>query len=432
MEDLNTATGETPSATESVNDAPVETSTQPETQQTAATEEFSPGWSMDDNAEPETATELTDEQIAELTKDPALDQTKVPGLVQQLRDKYAVEKRQKAEIAALRQQLAAFEQYGGVEGAGQMAGLANGLIRDPQKGVGEFLTTLSKQSLPAYQGIADALIEYEHEYLVSALQRAGKLPEPQQPAGQLTAEDWGKIPQDLHEIAKQIPVNELINWLDNGNEQTLRMMLETRKELSDLKGAQRDQAEQAWRASVQQAQEQGTQSIQSLSDQYLKAHFAQFAKWQPFGPTSEQQNQQLYTSILQGAHAMLLQDPQWQQMHQDAVNKLSQAPLRRLRNEHMAADADERDARGLAARYNARLGQVMKGLITSLDSVFRDARAYRESQKQNIPNRTEISGQSTQTGQNGAPPTLLANGKTNPAYLEYVIANVNANTGRQG
>jgi len=439
MEELNTSPGgETPSSTGGANDAAVETQPTSTTTETpvqsasepSTTEEFSAGWSYGEE-EPQ-STEPTEDEITELTKDPSLDQTKVPGLVEKLRQAWAVGKTQKAELASLREQIAKLEQYGGLEGAGQMAGLASGLIRDPQKGVGQFMSTLAKESLPAYQGIADTLVQYEHEYLVQALRAAGKLPEiQQQTAGQqLTAEDWGRIPKELHDIAKQIPVNELINWLDNGNDQTLQMMLETRKELSELKGAQRQQAETAYRQAYQQAQAQGQESVQNLSNQFEQAHYKELAKWQPFGPQANEQNQQLYRSILEGAHRTLMGEKQWQDLYQDTVNKLANAPMRRLSNDHMAADADERDARGAAARYNARLGQVMKGMIQSLDSVFRDARAYRETQREQIPNRTEISGQSTQTGKNGAPPTLLPNGKTNPAYLDYVISSLPQNAAR--
>ncbi len=430
MDELNTSPGaETTPTADGANVAPAETAAQPAeaqqaTPETPTAEEFSAGWTFGE--EEAQAAEPTDDEIAELTKDPALDQTKVPGLVQKLRDAWTIGKQQKGELAALRERVAQFEQYGGLEGAGQMAGLANGLIRDPQQGVGSFLTTLANQSMPAYRGIADDLVAHESDYLIQQLQAAGKLPEAQtQTAGQqLTADDWGRIPQELHDIAKQIPVNELINWLDNGNDQTLRMMLETRKELSELKGAERERAETAYRQAYQQAETQGQQAVETLSNQFEQAHYKELAKWQPFGPQANEQNQHLYTAILEGAHRTLLKDKQWQDLYQDTVNKLASAPIRRLRNDHIAADADERDARGAAARYNARLGQVMKTMIQSLDSVFRDARAYRETQRQSIPERREISGQSTQTGKNGVPPTLLPNGKTNPAYLDYVASSL--------
>lgn len=428
MDELNiTSGGETPTAAEGAESVsaeatqPVETQATPET---PAAEEFSAGWSYGEE-EAEEAPELTDEQIAELAQDPALDQARVPGLVEKLRGAWSEAKGYKTQVRQLQEQLAQLEQYGGIEGAGQMAGLAASLITDPVNGAAPFMASLAKDALPAYQAIADQLVQYEHEYLLKALQASGKIPEtPTAAATQLTAEDWARIPAELHEVAKQIPVHELINHLDNGNDETLRMMLETRKEISELKGAQRAQAEQAYRQAYQQAEQQGYQSVQSLSDQYEKAHLAQLSKWQPFGPQAGDENQRLYRMVLEGAFAEILSDQTWQTHHRDMIKALQQAPLRRLNGEQMAADADERKAREAAARFNTRLGQIMKSTIRSLDSVFRDARAYRESQRQNIPNRTEISGSSAQTGRNGAPPTLLPNGKTNPAYLEYVISNI--------
>lgn len=403
-----------------------------------ATEEFSAGWSFEEEATPQSIIPENDDDIPNLVNDPNLDQTKVPKLVEDLRGARAEARQQRAKIRELTEQLAKFEQYGGIEGAGEYAGLVNTLVSNPEQGAAQFMAKLAKDALPAYQSLADALVQYEPEYLVSALQAAGKLPDipAQESAGQLTADDWARIPPELHDIARQIPPHELIQWLDNGNDETLRMMLETRKELSELKGAQRQQAEQQWRQAVQQAHTQGEQAVAELSGQYEKAHMAQLAKWQPFGPQAGEQNQRLYSMVLQGALSQMLADEQWARVHADAIRALREAPLRRLRGEHMAADADERAARAAATRFNTRLGQIMKDMIThpeyGLNTVFRDARAYRETQRQNIPNRTEISGSSTTTGQNGAPPTLLPNGKTNPAYLEYVIANLPGNSARQG
>src|SRR5262249_54068948 len=96
--------------------------------------------------------------------------------------------------------------------------------------------------------------------------------------------------------------------------------------------------------------------------------------------------------------------------------------LRKLNNEHFAASADERDAKAAAMRYNARLGQVIRGMVQSLDSVFRDARAYRDSQRSQIPQRTEISGVSSKAGANGAPPTLTKDGKVSGQWLDHMIS----------
>jgi len=365
-------------------------------------EEFSAGWSYDDQPEtPSSAIPESDDDIEGLTTDPNLDQKQVPKLVSDLRGARAEARQSRVKIRELTEQIAKLEQYGGVEGAGQMAGLANGLITDPANGATPFMANLAQKALPAYRAIADDLVEAESAYLISKLQAAGKLPETQaQTAGQLTAEDWQRIPKELHNVAKQVPVAQLIQWLDQGGDDGLLYNLEREAKLQQLDGAQRQQAEMAQRQAHQQAEQQGYQAIQALSDQYTKAHYAQLAKWQPFGPENGTQNQQLYSAILEGAFAQLRQDPQWETLRMNAVKALSQAPLRRLNGEHMAADADEREAHKAAARFNTRLGQVMKGMIQSLDSTFRDARQWREYQRQSAPERKEVSGISS-TASNG-------------------------------
>lgn len=402
----------------------VELSNQGQTVPESTAEEFSAGWSFEDDAQVDPAeTEGEDADIQGMLNDPNLDQARVPGLVESLRGARAQNKQFKAELQQLRDENAALKNGG--------FGIANDLIYNPEEAALPFLQQLSQKALPAYRSLVNTLAQHAPDSLIYALQATGNLPETQTAANQLTAEDWARVPEELRDIAKQIPIAQMIEWLDKGTDENLIFNLQTHKELSELKGAQKEQAEKEWRTASQQAQAQGQSAVSDLTGQYEKAHVAQLSKWQPFGP-NDPQNQFLYTSILEGAHAMLLADKQWFQMYQDAVGKLKEAPMRRLRGEHLAADQDERDARGLAARYNARLGQVMKAHIKSLDSVFRDARAYRETQRQQIPNRTEISGNSTQAGKNGAPPTLLPNGKTNPAYLDYVISNLPANQQRSG
>jgi hypothetical protein len=387
-------------------------------------EGISAGWSFDDQGQPESTIPENDEIPPELLNDPNLDQAKVPGLVEKLRGAWAEAKQHRQQVNQLREQIAKLEQYGGPEGAGEYAGLVNGLIGKPSEGAAPFMATLAQKSLPAYQGIADTLVQYEAEYLVSALQAAGKLPEAQQQTAALTPEDWARIPKELHDVAKQIPVNELLNWLDNGNDQTLQMMLSTQKELSEMKGAQRQQAEKEWRTAVQQAETQAQQSIQELSNQYQKAHIAQLSKWQPFGPQAEKENQRLYSAVMEGALAEMLQDKQWQEVYQDTVNKLQNAPLRRLKNEHMAADVDERTAREAAMRFNTRLGQVMKDMIShpehGLNSVFRDARQWREYQRQSAPERKEIPGNSStaSNGHSNGVPALDENGNISEGFMQ--------------
>lgn len=417
MEDLNTG-GAAPDSTTNVDAGAQgsEPSSQSQTTTATPTEEFSAGWNFEDETQPEpTATEGEDD-LQGMLADPNLDPARTPGLVEAIRRERAENKQHKAEVTRLNEEIQALKSSG--------FGIAENLIRNPTDGAIPFLTELAKNAQSSYWAIVENLAQYAPEDLISHLQAAGNLPnfQSQTAAGQLTAEDWAKIPQELRGIAKQVPANQLIEWLDKGTDESLIYNLQREARLNQLDTAQRQQHEQAWRTAGQQAEAEGTQSVEGLTDQYEKAHYAQFEKWQPFGP-NDPQNQFLYRAVLEGAHATLLADKQWQQMYQDAVNKLQNAPMRRLRNEHIAADQDERDARGLAARYNTRLGQVMKAHIQKLDSIFKDARAYREQQRQSAPDRKEISGISS-TASNGASNGVSAldeSGNISEGYMSKLV-----------
>jgi len=389
-----------------------------------AAEEFSAGWTFEDQPEPESAIPDGDDDLQGMMSDPNLDQTKAPGLVEAIKSARAEARQMRAELKQFRDNAAKFEQYGGVEGIEQTLGIVNGLLHNPVEGALPFWQAVAKDAQPAYWASIETLARNAPNDLIAVLQHVGAMPAAQTAsnANQLTAEDWQRIPQELREIAKQVPINQLIEWLDKGTDESLLYNLQREAKLNQLDTSQRNQAEQAWRQARQEAETQGAQAVDQITEQYEQAHLAQLAKWQPFGPDGGEQNQQLYRSILEGAHATLLADPQWRDTYQRAVDALQNAPMRKLNNEHFAASADERDAKAAAMRYNARLGQVMRGMIQNLDSVFRDARAYRESQRSQIPQRTEISGLSGTVGANGAPPTLDKNGKISGQWLDHMIS----------
>lgn len=205
--------------------------------------------------------------------------------------------------------------------------------------------------------------------------------------------------------------------LDLMSESARNHFLEREHRLDQLDATQRQQAEQQWNQQVTQAQSAGREAVQALSTQYETAHYRELGKWQPFGPDAKEDNEQIYGSVVEGAFAEILRDKQYAQMYQDAQELLVNAPLRRLAGEKLAADADERKARQYAAQFNTRLGQVMAARVKKLDGVFKDARAYRELQRNNSTGRTEISGNSLQASA-GGPSTLTADGKLNPAYID--------------
>ena len=400
-----------------------ESSSQGQTTPGTPTEEFSAGWNFEDEEQPEGETaEGEDDDLKGMLADPNLDPARTPGLVETIRRERAEAKQQKAEIKRLTEENGRLSQNG--------YGLANDLIYKPQEAAFPFLQKLASEALPAYEALFHTFVQYEPDNLVEALRAAGKIPDAQVPQGpaQLTADDWARIPENLREVAKQVPADEMLRWLDNGTDESLlfnlnsyKGLLDAQKELGELKGAQKERAEKEWRQALQHAESAGQQSVESLTNQYEEAHYKELSKWQPFGP-SDPQNQFLYRAVLEGAHATLLEDKQWRGMYEQATRNLQNAPLRRMQNDQLGADADERDARGLAARYNTRLGQVMKGFIRSIDSVFRDARAYREGQRKDIPSRTEIPGKSaTVTSSNGVQ-RLTTDGKVSDAYMDDLMS----------
>ena len=438
MEDITASTDSAPESTSANAGESVLTGSEQSSQSQAADPNVSAapesqidiGWSLED--QPETpAIPEDDADIEELAKDPLLDQARTPGLVEALRTARAQEREHRKQVAELKQQLTQLEAYGGLEGVNQTMGVVSELFANPEQGAGKFLDTLSQQALPAYRQMVNDIIATEREYVLQQLQQEGALPSTQS-AGQLTADDWARIPKEFHAAAKQVPVNQLIEWLDKGTDESLAYHLNTQKELGELKGAQREQAERQHRERSQEAWTQGTEAVTKLANDFTQAHYTELSKWKPLGPDNEPQNQTIYKMAFEGALADLLSDPKFAQMHADTGKMLAGAPLRRLQGESLAADQDERKARQMAAQMNTRLGQVLRDRVKLLDSVFRDARAYRESQRSNIPQRTEISGMSTKAGANGAPPTLTKDGKVNPSWLDNMISGLPGLGSRQG
>jgi hypothetical protein len=132
--------------------------------------------------------------------------------------------------------------------------------------------------------------------------------------------------------------------------------------------------------------------------------------------------------VLQGALTQLLADDQMRTMRDDAIKALQEAPLKRLRGDHLGADTDERNARAAATRFNVRLGQAMKEAIShpkyGLNSVFKDARAYRESQRQAIPDRKEISGMSSSATNGSTESALDENGRISKTFMNRIKKNL--------
>src|SRR5262245_13722737 len=82
----------------------------------ATQDEFSAGWTFDDQPEEQSAIPENDDDIQGLTTDPNLDQKQVPKLVADLRGARAEARQSRGELRQLREQVAKLEQYGGLEG----------------------------------------------------------------------------------------------------------------------------------------------------------------------------------------------------------------------------------------------------------------------------------------------------------------------------
>src|SRR5262249_34255322 len=162
------------------------------------------------------------------------------GLVEAVKTARGEARQYKAELKQLREQSQNLEQYGGIERINQTMNIVNGLLNTPETGALQFLQAVATDAQPAYWALIDNLVQHAPDDMIAALQHVGRLPAAQNgvTAGQLTAQDWARIPKELHDVARQIPANQLIEWLDKGTDESLLFNLQTHKELSELKGAQ--------------------------------------------------------------------------------------------------------------------------------------------------------------------------------------------------
>lgn len=371
-------------------------------------EEFSPGWSLDDEQqEPAEETDLTEEQVQQYLTDPRLNQEKAPTLLEDLRQARSQRNELRTEVRQLREQLGQLDQFGGLEGINRMVGLGLGNLManpglkakdDPSVSANAlgFLSSLYQQSAPAYEAMVDTLVAKDPDFVLDALRLAGKLPEmPAIRAGSIDPEILKSIPEHLHEQYKAMDP-EIRDEYDLMTTAARNFALEQQLKIGKLEGDAQARAKAEWDARVTQAKSDGEKLVEDISSQYEKAHNAELNKWQPLGPDNPEANQLLHRIIIEGAFAKLMEEEQYAKMFTDTLGYLKNAPMRRLHNEKYAADEDERNGRNYAGRFNTRLGQVMKDLIKNpvygLDSVFRDARQWREHQRQQAPDRKEIPG----------------------------------------
>lgn len=391
----------------------------------ATDDQIDVGWSLDDEAEVEPNTVPEDDSDLEaLQQDPALDPARTPGLVSAIKQARTENRNLSRELAQLKQQSTVFDEYGGFEGVKEGLNLVNQLFQATPENGGTVpvLSTLYQQAFPVYEQLVGDVARSNPEYVIAQLQQLGHLPAEfsQQPGASLDSETLSTIPEHLRDVAKSLPANVMEDLLLQP-EEVRDWTLERERKLQEMDANQRQASEQQWNQQVAAAQQQGYEAVANLSKQYEDAHYAQLAKWNPFGPESSESNTRLYKSMVEGAMADLLGDQKFAQMYQDAQKLLSAAPMRKLRNEGAFASQDEMKARGMAAQFNTRLGQMIRERVKEMDSVFKDARAFREQQRQNAPNRTEISGMSTQISGNGKVNALNSKGKITDQYIQSLV-----------
>ncbi len=427
---------------ESVSDVSTQPASLPETGEATlpppADAPIGAGWSLESALGAETVeSQLPNEDadIEAMLGEPGLDPERTPGLVRALRDARAQIKNLNGQSSQARQQLqqlqSQWEQWGGADGVSQSMQLLTGLIADPQQGPTAFLNQISESALPSYWAIADDFVANESGYLIEKLQERGLLPtaQPAQAIASpvLDADTLASIPEHLRDTAKRLALEkpDVLEDMLLRPEGVRNFDLERELKLAQMDETQQAQARAQWEAQVQTAQNEGMQSVRSLSDQFEATHYQELAKWQPFGPDGAELNQTLYTDIVEGALAHMLKDQKFGQMHDDAVRMLSTAPLLRLHREGLKAADEERKARGLAAQFNARLGQLIAQRVKALDSVFRKARQFDELNRNNTPQRTEVPGAAaTASNSSSGVPRLNPDGSLSKEYVRELAARV--------
>ena len=401
-------------------------SPEPANADSAAEASIDAGWSWDDDDVAPTSDEHENEDadIDGLTADPALDPDKVPGLVQALRSARTAERERAKALKTYESQL---EQWGGVDGALESLNLVGSLFSGQPDGSTQFLTQLYDNAQPAYEALVTDAIRFNPDYAISQLQQMGRLPADfdSMSTASTTLDDevLASIPAHLRETAKSLPASVMDDLLLQSPE-VRDYHLQREMQLQQLDYAQRQAAEQQYQQQYQQAYMGGQEAMMATVNQYEQAHYAQLAKWQPYGPGEENsaKNQQVYGEVMEGAMAQVLGDAKFAQMYTDAAQLIANAPLRKLQGDRIGGDQDERRGRQLAAQFNARLGQVLRERVRERNEVYKGYRAYLQMSGQQMPNRREITGSTVSSGQQRG--ALGPDGKASPAFLEELARNL--------
>lgn len=394
------------------------------------------GWSFDDGDEGQqqdaySSIPENDDDIEQLSQEPGVDPDKLPGVVTALKTARGRVRELDAELRQFQNHNQALAEYGGVEGVKAVIEPFAPLLRGEEGGAEKLLDALWNHAQPAYQRLADAIINLEPEYVIGKLQAAGKLPEASanaahaQTSALLTPDVLASIPEHLHDTAKRLAQEQpaVLDDLLLQNDEVRNYHLDREGKLMQLSDAEAAKERTAYENSVKAAQLEGVRSVQDLSKQYEEAHFRELNKWKPYG-NDEEANTEFRREVVEGAFAKILGDQKFAQMYTDVQKALEQAPMMRLRGETLRADQMERMARQQAMQFNTRLGQLMKARIDRHNALLGKARSYDDQQRQNIPRRTEISRNSNDVKTGNRSSTLDSNGRLSASYLEDIANSI--------
>lgn len=187
------------------------------------------------------------------------------------------------------------------------------------------------------------------------------------------------IPPSLHPVARTVPEVVLREWAEAGFD-GLTFQLQQYGEIQRQWREMNERANAELGRSFAQAHADGLAQLKARNERDIKAHGAVLEKWQP-GGTDEELNSLVRNMVFACALNELLSDPQWSAVSEHVMFYLTTGPTYRVCGAFMKADENERTAREYSARFNSKLGQVMKATIGKLDPVFKAARSVESMAK---------------------------------------------------
>lgn len=358
--------------------------------------------------------------LADLDKPSVLD-TPAPAVIEQPAEPVLPDQQQQPGVDL------DLQAYGGVEGAVGTLRVVDQLVGATPEGVTQFLQTIFDSAQPAYTQLVDQVITYNAEYAIQHLQSIGRLPADLDPMSapppvqsHIEPEVLEAIPEHLRDIALKLPA-EMQEDLNLMADAVRNQTLQDKKELYDMRAFQQQQQEHAQQTAYQQALQSGYEQRDQLLTQMESGHLKVLEKWQPWGPDATKENTMLYESLMEGAMRTVLQDTKFAQMYQDFNNLVTQAPLKELEGNKMAAEAATRQARALAAQFNARYSQELQQRVSSMDKVFRGYRGSQNGQA-SMPDRREVRGSTISDGKKVS--AIGPDGQATDEFLSSLAAKI--------